>query len=63
MLKTVILPRQARDEHRESSPKKAVFSQPWTGRAERLGGAETPFFSIFPMFVPSLSWQNDRLYI
>jgi len=27
------------------------------------GGAKnTPFFSIFPMFVPSLSWQNDRLY-
>ena len=21
------------------------------------------FFKVFPMFVPSLSWQNDRLYI
>ena len=21
-----------------------------------------PFFSNFPMFVPSLSWQNDRFY-
>jgi len=22
-----------------------------------------PFLSAFPMFVPSLSWQNDALYI
>jgi hypothetical protein len=21
------------------------------------------FLSVFPMFVPSLSWQNDRFYI
>jgi hypothetical protein len=21
------------------------------------------FFGVFPMFVPSLSWQNDRFYI
>jgi hypothetical protein len=36
-------------------------------RAERttLAGAEngTLFLSAFPMFVPSLSWQNDRFYI
>jgi hypothetical protein len=30
----------------------------------RLSGAKNaPFFSTFPMSVPSLSWQNDRLYI
>jgi ubiquitin-protein ligase len=29
-----------------------------------LLGAENVFFlSAFPMFVPSLSWQNDRFYI
>jgi hypothetical protein len=27
-------------------------------------GAENGiFFGVFPMFVPSLSWQNDRFYI
>jgi hypothetical protein len=26
-------------------------------------GAENVFLSAFPMFVPSLSWQNDRFYI
>jgi hypothetical protein len=24
---------------------------------------ETPLFLNFPMFVPSLSWQNDEFYI
>ena len=24
---------------------------------------KTSFLSAFPMFVPSLSWQNDRFYI
>jgi hypothetical protein len=34
-------------------------------KAEREAGAcgKRPFFSTFPMFVPSLSWQNDRFYI
>jgi hypothetical protein len=29
------------------------------------GGAKNAiiFFGVSPMFVPSLSWQNDRLYI
>jgi hypothetical protein len=30
--------------------------------AER-GAKKRPFFLPFPMFVPSLSWQNDRFYI
>eukprot|EP01046_Picozoa_sp_COSAG06_P032819 COSAG06_NODE_3307_length_5528_cov_105.042918_1_plen_75_part_00 len=27
------------------------------------GGAKTALFEFFPMFVPSLSWQNDALYL
>ena len=31
---------------------------------ENLRGAKNGiFFGVFPMFVPSLSWQNDHFYI
>jgi hypothetical protein len=34
------------------------------GKAGGLSGAKNGiFFGVFPMFVPSLSWQNDRFYI
>jgi hypothetical protein len=34
------------------------------GREDPDEARKTPFlFSAFPMFVPSLSWQNDRFYI
>jgi len=29
----------------------------------RYGAKNDIFFGVFPMFVPSLSWQNDRFYI
>jgi hypothetical protein len=46
-IKTIILPRQARDKHRENSKKDAVFR---TCR-KRVPLSEIPF-----MFVPSPSW-------
>ena len=45
------LPRQARDKHRENS--KQILRK----------NAATRFLSAFPMFVPSLSWQNDPFCI
>jgi hypothetical protein len=30
---------------------------------EYSGAKNGIFFGVFPMFVPSLSWQNDRFYI
>jgi len=29
----------------------------------RMGAKNAIFFECFPMFGPSLSWQNDRFYI
>eukprot|EP01046_Picozoa_sp_COSAG06_P034618 COSAG06_NODE_3642_length_5083_cov_40.822632_7_plen_85_part_01 len=45
------LPRQARDKHRENS--KQILRK----------NAATRFLSVFPLFVPSLSWQNDPFCI
>eukprot|EP01046_Picozoa_sp_COSAG06_P060271 COSAG06_NODE_12759_length_1333_cov_2.100486_3_plen_232_part_00 len=44
----MILPRQARDKHRESTLKKAVLVQTFC----------QSFFELFLRFVPSLSWQR-----
>ena len=35
------------------------------GMVERLfrGAKNGIFFGVFPMFVPSLSWQNVRFYV
>jgi hypothetical protein len=30
--------------------------------ANFTGAKNGIFFGVFPMFVPSLSWQNDRFY-
>jgi hypothetical protein len=81
---TIILPRQARDKHRENSKKRVVaffagcydFVDLFRGAAIlrpggdlqrrrpvlRLRCEKNLFLSAFPMFVPSLSWQNDRFY-
>jgi len=70
-MKTIILPTQARDKHSENSKESGVFSQgcptsptptsEYDGTSVRKTDAS--FFEFFPMFVPSLSWQNDRFYI
>ena len=76
---TIILPRQARDKHRGKPPQKerAVcvcfppcrVSAPFSHHSRSsispaaLVRNTPPFPSSFPMFVPSLSWQNDRFYL
>ena len=78
-LKTINLPRQARDKHREDSKTERAFCadtelhgrpidcsvacQHRSGGAARCEKRHLFFGSVFPMFVPSLSGQNDRLYI
>ena len=39
------------------------FHGPVAGCTHRKGAKNGIFFGVFPMFVPSLSWQNDRFYI
>jgi hypothetical protein len=69
-IKCIILPRQARDKHRENSQQSGVclghvrsaLGQPAHG-AEARARCEKwspPFPLTFPMFVSRLSWQNDR---
>jgi hypothetical protein len=61
------LPRQARDKHGENSKQYAVFRTAavrcsWWKKPSRSLMQEivvTLFLSGFPMFVPSLSWQNN----
>ena len=38
-------------------------SRAWSAPSGTMRCEIRRFFSTFPMFVPSLSWQNDRLYI
>ena len=35
----------------------------WGRKTAAFGAKNRIFFRVFPMFVPSLSWQNDRFYI
>jgi hypothetical protein len=39
-----------------------LMSSAWASLA-KTGAKNGICFCVFPMFVPSLSWQNDRLYI
>jgi hypothetical protein len=65
----IILPRQARDKHRENSRKDGVFRTPMETSSAKgeLRGLLVPWkkeknalCSLFPVFVASLSWQKDR---
>jgi hypothetical protein len=40
-----------------------VFEALFVAVCQRTVRKTPSFFSAFPMFVPSLSWQNDRIYI
>ena len=59
-IKTIILPRQAQDKHRENSKKDAVFrTTPSRIPHTKRNGVS---LTVFPGFaVPSLSWQSSFL--
>jgi hypothetical protein len=60
-IKTIILPRQARDKHRENSTKDAVFRTAAEDTMRTVCKTTRRLcLSAFPMLVPSQSWQNDR---
>jgi ABC-type multidrug transport system ATPase subunit len=55
---------EARVEEQEEEEEEASSSDAGADRGDITGGAKNgSFFGVFPMFVPSLSWQNVRLYI
>ena len=51
---------------RQRQERRCAHRQPYPleprAAAHRLHTEETPPFSTFPMFVPSLSWQNDNIF-
>jgi hypothetical protein len=55
-IKPIILPRQARDKHRENSKKRCRFSHLLLMVLKPSARKRSLFVSAFPMFVPSLSW-------
>jgi hypothetical protein len=69
-IKANILPRQARDKQWENS-KRCRCRAPGSQRVQSLASlgqyalrkTHLSFLSGFPMFVPSLSWENDAFYI
>ena len=58
----IVLPRQTRDKRSENHSKMNTETL-WAGHRPSLGARNGIFFWVFPMFVPSLSWQNDRFYL